>query len=302
MFLGGSAPRLQNLDLCNIPFPELGRLLLSTSHLVKLSLRDIPHSGYISPDEMVTSLSTLTRLKELVIDFIDLFLPTYPPSPRTVVLPVLTNFKFSGHSKYFEDFLSLIDTPLLEDISFVFLNHSPFAPPPLHRFLSRTEAFKTSHQAEIWFYKTSAEVTLFRQTRESDHKPQEFRISCRTLECPLISHPRFCASFLSPLLTVENLCIVDDGYHPDEDRTAPPWLELLAPFISVKDLNISYSPSPAPALGELTGERTTEVLPALQNIFLGYVPSQEHVQEAIARFVAARRLSGRPVTVDYQAV
>jgi hypothetical protein len=307
-FLGGCAPRLQNLDLCGIPFPGLGRLLLSTSHLVKLSLRDIPESGYIPPEAMVTSLSTLTRLKELVIDFIEPLSPRYLPSLRNVVLPALTNFEFKGDSKYLEGFLSLIDAPSLEDISMAFSDYPSFGPPLLRLFLSRTEAFKTSHQVDILFYKTRAKITLCRQTRESDHKVQEFRISCRTPDFPLIrSLPRLCSSFLSPLLTVERLCIVDKGYHLDEDRTAPPWLELLAPFISVKDLDISCSRGSlsvmASALGdqgELTGERTTEVLPELQNIFLGHVPSQAHIQEAIARFVAARRLSGRPVTVDYQ--
>jgi hypothetical protein len=64
-FLGGSAPRLQTLYLAGIPFPGLGKLLLSTTDLVSLSLHDIPHSGYISPEAMVASLSTLAKLEAL---------------------------------------------------------------------------------------------------------------------------------------------------------------------------------------------------------------------------------------------
>ena len=62
-FLGGSAPRLQTLVFQGIPFPGLPRLLLSATHLVTLSLFDIPHSGYIPPEAMVTALSTLTCLQ-----------------------------------------------------------------------------------------------------------------------------------------------------------------------------------------------------------------------------------------------
>ena len=59
-FLGGSAPRLEVLCLGGIPFLGLPKLLLSTTHLIELNLNIIPHSGYISPEEMVAALSTLT--------------------------------------------------------------------------------------------------------------------------------------------------------------------------------------------------------------------------------------------------
>ena len=64
-FLGGSAPRLQNLSLNTTLFPRLPELLLTTTHLVGLFLWDIPHSGYISPEAMVTVLSALTSLESL---------------------------------------------------------------------------------------------------------------------------------------------------------------------------------------------------------------------------------------------
>ena len=68
-FLEGSAPRLQSLFFQSIPFPALGKLLLSTHHLSDLFLDKIPRSGYISPDVLVTSLSGLTRLKHLSLVF-----------------------------------------------------------------------------------------------------------------------------------------------------------------------------------------------------------------------------------------
>ena len=69
-FLGGSAPLLRELTLDNIAFPGLRKLLLSSAaHLVELDLWRIPHSGYISPEAMVTCLSSLTRLERLCLKF-----------------------------------------------------------------------------------------------------------------------------------------------------------------------------------------------------------------------------------------
>ena len=70
-FLGGFAPHLGDLSLMGIPipFPGLGKLLLSTTDLIHLFLHKIPHSGYFSPEAMVTCLSALTRLQVLKVGF-----------------------------------------------------------------------------------------------------------------------------------------------------------------------------------------------------------------------------------------
>jgi hypothetical protein len=41
-----------------------------------------------------------------------------------------------------------------------------------------------------------------------------------------------------------------------------------------------------------------EVLPALQNLFIGNFESSAFIQKAIGKFVAARELFGYPVTVQ----
>jgi hypothetical protein len=48
-FLGGSGPRLRDLSLERTRFSGLPNLFLSATHLVNLTLSDIPHSGHISP-------------------------------------------------------------------------------------------------------------------------------------------------------------------------------------------------------------------------------------------------------------
>jgi hypothetical protein len=64
-FLGGSAPRLRNFSLSGIQFSGLPNLLLSSTHLVSLSLSFIPHSGYISPEAMVALISALSNLLKI---------------------------------------------------------------------------------------------------------------------------------------------------------------------------------------------------------------------------------------------
>ena len=80
------------------------------------------------------------------------------------------------------------------------------------------------------------------------------------------------------------------------------WLDLLRSFVAVKNLYLSeeYAPRIAPALQELVGERTSEVLPTLGNIFLeGFQPSGHlRVHEGIEKFVAARWRAGHPVIVS----
>jgi len=69
LFLGGSAPCLRFLHLSYIPFPGLPKLLLSATHLTDLRLYNISHSGYISPDAMVSCFSALARLETLILKF-----------------------------------------------------------------------------------------------------------------------------------------------------------------------------------------------------------------------------------------
>ncbi|KAH8995356.1 hypothetical protein EDB92DRAFT_197873 [Lactarius akahatsu] len=75
-FLGGSAPRLRDLHLGGISFPELPTLFLSARNLVTLQLENIFHHSYISPEAMIAGLAVLVRLRTLSIEF---FLGSPPP-------------------------------------------------------------------------------------------------------------------------------------------------------------------------------------------------------------------------------
>jgi hypothetical protein len=78
------------------------------------------------------------------------------------------------------------------------------------------------------------------------------------------------------------------------------WLDLLRSFVAVKNLYLSeeFVPRIAPALQELVGGRTTDILPTLENIFLEGLQTPGPQQEGIEKFVAARQLANRPLTVS----
>ena len=113
---------------------------------------------------------------------------------------------------------------------------------------------------------------------------------------------QICTSFLPFLSTVENLYIRDgetlywnDGIENSE------WRELLVPFAAVKNLYLSkrFALHIAPALQEITEGGTTEVLSTLQNLYVEeYYRSSKSVQEGIARFISARELTNRPVSIS----
>ena len=130
-------------------------------------------------------------------------------------------------------------------------------------------------------------------------------ILCRELDWQVSSLEQVCTSCL-PLLTTEDLYIQQDPYsspQPDWQGNIENslWLELLHPFSTVKNLHLSKEivPRIAPALQELVGNRTTEVLPTLQNIFLEEVEPAGRVQEDIGKFVAARQLLGHTIIVSH---
>jgi F-box-like len=308
-FLGESAPLLQDLWLSGIPFPSVPKLLSSANRLLHLYLRDIPPSGYISPMEIVASLSALTRLKSFCLGFqlprSQADQPTRRHPLTLIVLPALTWLQFKGESEYLEYIVSQIDAPQLEYAHIRFFNQPVFDTPRLRHFIGRIETFKSAHRANVIFSDDLIHghvyVKLFRQsgTDDSDHRVLELRFSCIPFDSHLSSVARLYCSALPPLSTLEHLCICNDQRHWHDHSENIQWLEFLRPFTSLKDLVLSTEMARlvAPAMGRLGADSATEVFPALQNIFVEGLQSSGPVQEAIGQFVAVRQLSDHPVAV-----
>jgi len=310
-FLGGSSPLLQSLRFWNIPFPALTNLLLSTNHLVYLRLRQIPHSGYISPGSMVACLSSLTGLETLDLSFLS---PRSHPGPSArhpssfprVDLPALTELYFHGVSEYIEEFVARINAPLLSHVRIAFFNQLVFDVSQLSRFIGGVDIFKAPCQSQVHFDDgfTFVKLSPFEDTVDRP-RTLVFYIKCTPSEWQLSSLAQVCCSSLSSLqrslesLDIAHFYTSPGHWHDDMENTQ--WLELLQPFIAVKGLYLfgELALPVAQALQELAGERATEVLPALQGIYIQSHHAPGAVREALEPFIAARQFSGYPVVVHH---
>ena len=305
-FLDGSAPLLQHFSLSRIPFPGLPKLLLSATRLNSLNIQKIPHSGYFSPEATLTALSVLTSLKVLYLGFQSpRSFPDQarrrPPSPTRTVLLLLEYFWFKGTSEYLEDLLAGIDTPRIRTLFIVFFNDIVFDTPQLTQFICRTPTLKSLEKAYISFG-NHTDVTTVRLSPKTYGYPELWvQIPCSGLDWQISSLGQVCASCFPPLSALEDLHIhqlVKNALPEPDDIENSRWLELLRPFTAVKNFKLSGQAAQriVPALQELVGGRTTEVLPALENIILGGLEPGP-VQEGIRQFVAARQVTGHPITI-----
>ena len=317
-FLGGIAPRLRSLELKGIPFPAPQKLLLSATDLVTLRMERIPSTGYISPEEIVTCLSTLTKLEELSFGYQSYQSTSFhphqtsqrPPVP-SAVLPALTSFRFQGDCWYLEDLITRITFPVLDNFDAMFFSWGNFNSPQLFEFINRIEALDMHHRADISFHPHFVKTALSRQEGMADCGKIKFGILCNAFGWQR-SYLMQLRSFLPSLPTLEHLHIHDHGSFPTSygqfstDDSRWQWLELLHPFTSVKRLSLSgkLALRVARALQDVSGEEVTEVLPALRDISIfGHEPSPGEqsgaILEALRKFLATLHLSGRCVSVHY---
>ena len=305
-FLDGSTPRLQVFSLGGIPIAGFPNLLLSTTHLLSLTLFDIPHSGYISPEAIVVLLRALSSLEKLSLGFQspesrpDQGGRRSSPSKRSV-LPALRRLDFKGVTDYLEKLVTCIDTPQLDEIDITFFHQSDFDCPQLTQFINRTPTLGERNKARVEFGFSSTSVTLLPWTRTFAMK-----ILCRDPGRQLSSIAEVCNSSLyHPLSTVEDLYIERQSWRcvwKIDTIESTPWLQLLLPFTVVKNLCLfeEFAPCIGAALQELVGERITEVFPSLRNIYVeGLEPSgRSSFRENVEQFVVARQLSGHPVAIS----
>jgi hypothetical protein len=306
-FLGGSSTRLRSLSLSFVPMPGLPKLLLSCTDLVNLHLDNISTRGFLLPEAIVTGLSALTRLKVLHLQL--KFDPSHPDwenrrlpqaLPTRTVLPALTVLKFKGVNAYLEDFMARIDAPLLDHLDITFdCEDFDLAPISLDvqqllRFISRTPKLQAPVKAHIGMgtYKTLSIKFLWPTQISSVVR---LRIQCTAPQWRYPCLAEFCRSPLFPLPTLEELYF-SQGYFPPRDDRNTRCLELFQPFTSVKNLYLAEKYTPV--LRKLVGERATEVLPMLENMFLESFQPCGSVPEHIGQFIAARQLSGRPIVVS----
>jgi hypothetical protein len=201
--------------------------------------------------------------------------------------------------------VTYIDAPRLHYLEIIFFNQIDFDTPRLAQFINRTPTSSTRDDAHVRFDDGAVDVRLTYRTHEPDYETSRIAISCREPDWQLSSIAQVCNSCWPPLSIVEDLYIEHQYSRRVWKNDAIEntlWLEPLLPFTVMKNLYLhkDFAPGIAAALQELVGARITEIFPGLQNIFVqgwGFVP-QRPFREHIEQFMAARQLSGHPVTIS----
>jgi len=311
-FLGRSTPlpRLRHILLIGLHIPALSKLLLASRGLVSLHLdsHNLTRTGFISPEDLSTALSSTTQLEYLHFTCPRLPIGFYSEltsiNASTLVLPALTFFYFSGLIEYLEKLVFQIHPPHLMEF-IVSFNQNIHYVPQLSRFISRTE------QLSSLPFQTS--ISLGFGTIEIEHhfrrlsSPQEVsrthfkNFYMEDWQDSRVGH--ICAQ-LSPLassvkqlkLSVFNLYLARQA----RDTADPaPWLQLLTLYDSVEEIELECFGRGEPCIGfaralqQSTWESAQELLPALRVLRIRGFDSRPIRLTML--FAAARQLTGRPV-------
>jgi hypothetical protein len=266
---------------------------------------DVPQSCYISPEDMVSCFSALKNLESLILSLL-FKLPNFNeggqhlPPPARIALPVLTEFSIKATNQYTEDFISRIDAPLLNDLNIQLFTGPTVCALQLYNFVHRSEGFNQINQVKVMFDPEAIIIT----SRHGSSKLY-LHLICEGVGRQVLLMTQECTQISPLLFHVAVLYITESRdarlQKPNlpEDMEFTQWLEFFHPFPAVKDIYISDGLVPliTPALKELTGQRTMELLPVLRRIFLGKCYPSGSVPEAMKPFLTARRLSGHPVNV-----
>jgi hypothetical protein len=228
-----------------------------------------------------------------------------------------------------DHFFTRIDSPVLKYVDMRFFNPAIFEVSQIAPFIGCTEPFKALNQAHMLFYRDFIDITLSSRTWSAaagggglgggKTLQSVLLIKCKESRWQLWSLTQACRPTFAPVslsefdrfdvLEPEDFSDADSDSDSDPDRYSPPWaddmdnakwLELLHFFPVVENLYLSEEIAlrVAHALQAAAGQRVlTEVLPALQNLFIEKLQPSGPVQEAIRRFVATRQLSGQPIAV-----
>ena len=301
-FLGGSAPCLQEIYLYGVRFPALPSLLLSTNDLVALTLRGVSQAGYISSEAMIVGLAALTRLETLTIGIqsvtprLDHIRP--PPKTRTV-LPALTSFTFQGAYEHLEDLVAQIESPQLDQIRVTYLNRLvDVSVAQLSEFVDRSMGPKF-RRARVGYVGDCMSFSISRYANHpySDWHSARTIVSCEGISWEVPHVTLILGQFSATLATIIHLELVQLGEARElENISDVEWLHLLNQFPATQTLLVSWELAGfvALALEHITGEMVAELLPSLDLICL---EDQRESSVNNFEFVAARRLSDRPVTV-----
>jgi F-box-like len=306
-FLGGSSPHLREIELDGItfPFPEIRQVLLSTDNLVDLHLSNIPNEVYFSPEDLVTGLSTLVQLEQLMVGFHSpnsRSPPTMTRLPlRRTTLPSLQSLEFHGATEYLEEFVARIDLPALSTIRIMLFNDILFEIPQFCKFIPRLNTLQSPTSAIVILNSKFVEVRFIHKT-SLGNDDYSFQNSCIPLDWKL-SFLTQITSQLSPLLSsLHELVITGDSSLEvptvEEGVDSTQWLELFQQFNHVTKVTVSNERSvPCIVQALVMDDIAAGVLPGLSTLRLNGYNLTPSVAKAAEQFVATRRDLGHTVNL-----
>ena len=289
--------RLRCLKLTRIIVPLLLQLLYSSRNLVDLQLHEVFDPQKISPEVLTNTLSRMTQLRSL-----SLHIPFttdrngISPRPRKrVVLPALTSLNFRGNTKYLEDLVARIDAPRLRGIKVTFLNESIFDLSKLTKFIDQIEMHKSHRRADILLSERDISISLTQPGSPTNIKLQVLKqLSDSEL---LYSMDRICQYFSAVFSNVEDLRISATGQSPASLEISRP--TILRSFAGVKRFYVAGNNSTnIMHVLQAPDWRRENVLPSLHKLLVSQ--PGPHLREAVVSLMVSRRLSGYPITVEYE--
>jgi hypothetical protein len=296
-FLGGSAPCLQKLSLSGVSYPALPTLLLSVSDLVTLRIRDIPPTGYISPETIVACLAALPSLRNFDIEFDEVTSRPdriRPPPVTRTILPALTSLGFQGASQYLEDLVAQIHSPQTNCVHIEYLDSvGDLQVAELSTFIGRSVGTELTPSGRAYFSFNSDQVTftLKRHANYSSPDPVGTTVAFEAYDWQVSHMAQLLGQFPAKLFTVVRLESHLEAYDYEflENTDDVQWPHLFHQFSATQMLHVCRELAGRVALAL---EMFADVLPSLDLLCLAGEP-----ESSIEKFVAARRLSDRPVTV-----
>ena len=202
-----------------------------------------------------------------------------------------------------EDLVTQVDAPLLESMDITLFYREGLEVSQLAKFVRRADKLSLVDRADVTFHGDRISVQLSQEL--PGIKTLVLDLTCYEQDLRLSYLAQFCASCLPTISPFECLEIHVPYFPWTRDvigNPDPQWLELLRLFNTAKDLCLykCVAPRVAQALKRLPVEQVTEVLPALENVFISGLERFGPVKGAISEFADARRLSGRPVSIYYR--
>ncbi|KAH9008417.1 hypothetical protein EDB83DRAFT_2681314 [Lactarius deliciosus] len=277
-FLGGSAPRLRELWLTDIPFPALPTLLSSSSDLVKLVLDGISQTSYIPSAAFAACLAVLPRLEHFSIELESPASPTdriqLPPETQAI-LPSLTSFIFTGESAYLEVIMARVDTPQLDSIDITYTDQFDIQVTELSKLVERS-AIKPSQFGHAKISPVIGDGIHFCFFRKTDPNEPTIAIHISSngpiheLVVDMAQVLNQTSAMLSDVVRLEVTIHFFSSYRQDDMRDNIDWLELFRPFTAVKKLRVyeELAESITHALEGRSEEADTRVLPSLKSIYV----------------------------------